>query len=446
MTDSSIHAPLPWYAGASFRRWAIGLGVALLLVEGYIAVFKRENDFNWHLALGQKFLDRDTAGMADWYPIGRVALDGLAATMPYYTARGVFFVGAVAALAASLWFWCAIIAAHRPLDRRLIPPTVALACGLMLPFLLRDLDECGLQLLLLLMLSAGAYAMLRRRDGLAGFCLAAAVTYKATPLLFLPLLVWKRQWRAAGFMVAFLVVLNLLPAVYLGWNDTLAANRAFFARTAHSMANTPDAYPSVPGVEAPKPQNLSLAALLARYVETYEPGHELYMEHPAFVQFGNLPVDQAKGVVAAITLLLGGAIALHFRRSWNTPAGAPRFAHEWAVACLFCALLSPVCWKQHLVVGLPCVLLVEWHLMASPRMPRWRVAVVALAAAVWLLSRHGVVGREMSIVLLSYKTDTLALLAMAAMAVYPPRTSGGARHDDESAAAPPASRGNRRAA
>ena len=149
----------------------------------------------------------------------------------------------------------------------------------LLPFIIRDLDECGLQIILLLLCSLAAAAFQRRRMVLSGFWLAAAATYKATPLLFLPFLLWKRQWKAAGCMVFFIAALNLLPATYLGWEKTLAENRHWFTYTLSVARDTPDAYPSVPRWETPKHQNLSLSATFARLVETYPPGHPLFIDH-----------------------------------------------------------------------------------------------------------------------------------------------------------------------
>ena len=129
------------------------------------------------------------------------------------------------------------------------------------PFLLRDFDECGLQIFLLLVLSAAGFAFARREPVIAGVLLAAGATYKATPLLFLPLLLWKREWKGAAAMVVSTLALNvLLPVAYLGWSQTLAENRNWIAVSTRILSDSEGAYPSSQTFEPPKVQNLGLRA------------------------------------------------------------------------------------------------------------------------------------------------------------------------------------------
>jgi len=90
---------------------------------------------------------------------------------------------------------------------------------------------------LLFFLSAGAYAMWRGHRSASGCWLAAAATYKATPVLFLPFLLWKREWKAAGTMAGAILVLNFaLPACFLGCSGALKANQVTSALSLNAAA------------------------------------------------------------------------------------------------------------------------------------------------------------------------------------------------------------------
>jgi Glycosyltransferase family 87 len=72
-------------------------------------------------------------------------------------------------------------------------------------------------LLMTFLLFASLYLSLKRRDGWAGALISIAITIKILPLLVLPYFVLKRRWKYLIYAGIFLVVLNLLPALYFGF-------------------------------------------------------------------------------------------------------------------------------------------------------------------------------------------------------------------------------------
>lgn len=403
-----------WFLNPRFQTAAMWLVAVVILVEGAYAVFKRENDFNCHIEFGKHFLAGDPYKSAgNFYPLGRVMLDAVLPLGGYYPTRAVSYLLAVGSLFVIFHLWGKMAQSWFPATTEHRRAAVFFTLAALLPLVIRDLDECGLQIFLVLMLSLGAYALYCGRAWQCGLWIAAAITYKATPLVFLPLLVWKRQWKATASAVVCLVGLNLLPVLYLGWNTTVESHRYWLVNSAAIMRDMPDAYPSIPhGIEAPKTQNASLRAGLARWVETYPPGHSLYLDHPLFFQFGNLPVEQAKHVVNGIILLLGIVIAWSMRRGWSGDSGRQRLLKDWAVACIFAALLSPLCWKQHLVVMIPAVYLVARWLLSGPGLTRGQVALLASCGIAWLFGHRLFLGRDLSIVLQSYHLLTWSALAV----------------------------------
>lgn len=402
------------------RRIVIGVALAILVIEAYVAIFRRENDFVFHRQLGGQFLLGTPYALGgDWYPLPRVMINALIAAPPNYVARGLSYFGAVLLFAWSVRRWNRWAGETRALTAGQNFAALTAAGVVLLPYLLRDLDECGLQLFLLFFLTAGGWALHRGRSIQAGFWLATAAVYKVVPLVCLPYLIWKRRFTAAAATVAWIGVWLVAPAAWLGWDTTLAAHQSFLARSQVTAAHR-SAYPEVFGVEPPKVQNQSLQAAIARFLVSFPKGHPLHVEHRLFAQFGDLPEETAYRLVRGLMLALALGLAWKFRGSWATTEASGAQPTEWAAVCLFCALAGPVCWKQHLVVATPLVLLVARGAVARDRRSRLRWSVLIGAGLAIVLTRHGIVGREAAIALMSYKIDVFALLALLATAIMAP--------------------------
>ncbi len=273
------------------------------------------------------------------------------------------------------------------------------------------------------------------------------MTYKTTPALFLPVLLWKRQWRALATAVVLIVCFNLLPALYLGWDLTARCYRQSWEYL-QASARLEDIADN--GIEYPNPRNQSLMSLFARYLQTYPPAHPLYVDHPAFVQFGDLDHATARAVAKGCMLLLGGFIAFRLWGRWSPHA--PELPGQWSAVCVFAALVSPMCWRQHLVLALPALYLLVWSLLArrnpkseirspkqirnpNPKMNLSRLswdsdfgfvsdfglrisdfaAWCALGISVLLLwtPQSEIIGNVQASVLMAYKPDTLIFSAWA---------------------------------
>ncbi len=246
------------------RRVLIIVLVGLTLAKMVVAVGFRENDFSWHRRGGEQFLLGTNLGY-DNYPLTRMMMNAGLALMPSKAARLLVFSLSLALLWITYRRWQKM-ADHESLLAPLSDDLAAL--GGIFAFLqiwFRDLDECGLQTITLFFLSAGAYSLHRGKPLQSGFWFAMASVYKLTPILTLPFLLWKRQWKAAAAQVASIAFLLALPMLYLGPEKTLLAHRIFLQNGSEVMAER-FAYPQYLGREGPRPQNQSLQALLARFV------------------------------------------------------------------------------------------------------------------------------------------------------------------------------------
>jgi hypothetical protein len=418
--------PTPASHVPRLRLLILGIMAVIVVVEGYVAIFLKDNDFVVYREMGAAFLQGNPYGNAqDIYPVARGMINALLAIGPYRLTRSVSYLLAVAALGGCWFLWRRQARVQQPTT-----PCIDAAAGLgtvllTFPLLLRDLDECGMQTFLLFFLSFGGWCLAAGRIRQAGFWLATGAVYKVTPALFLPFLLWKRQWRAAVWMAVFIVAWSLAPALWLGAETTLRSHQTWWTTCTH-IGLARQAYPSQLERERPRVINLSFNAAVARYLETYPPGHPLYLDHPAFVQFGDLEPLTAFYVVRGALVVLGLLLAWRCRKRWTTQDGQPDLAAEWAAACILCAILSPVCWKQHLVLIAPAVFLAVRSVLAGGPWVVWRSTALGAIGGVILLSREFVVGKAMTLVLQSYKLDTFAVLLLLLVVLTMPRRASAA--------------------
>lgn len=424
----------PWYLSRGFFIVATTVAVLAVVVEGFVCVFFRQNDYVWHFDLGKRFLAGDPfSENGHWYPLGRAMIDGIVATMPYTAGRAFCYLVGIVSLGISLVIWHRLSQRDRRSSSNVAVAAAFLTCGLLYPYIIRDLDDAGPQLTLLGLLSVAAWFLSRRQSLGAGFSLGLAATFKLTPIIYLAYLVYRRRFAAVMWTGAGLVLLNiLLPAGYLSWERMLTSNQKFM-ETAFAQTRMRD--PSVNAVEPPRPQNQSLRMAIAQYTMAFSEGHALRRVGSPFADHG-VSAETAHWINLGVTVLLGLVLLASWLWNGARPSPGGDLVREWPALLPLCALLSPLCWLQHLVLVVPAVFLSMRGLLtdhaAGRRHPRWRVATLALIGVIVLLLQRDVVQRDLSIVFLSYKIDTLVGLLAVLLALTLPRD----RTIAESAASP----------
>jgi Glycosyltransferase family 87 len=88
------------------------------------------------------------------------------------------------------------------------------------PYVVEDLRYGNVQSLIFVLTGAALLA-LTGAPLLAAALLALAISIKVWPLFFLPVLLFKREWKVVGWTLAFTMVLMLLPALYFGIGGNL---------------------------------------------------------------------------------------------------------------------------------------------------------------------------------------------------------------------------------
>jgi hypothetical protein len=396
-------------------RWLLAsVFLTLFIAEFVNCVFYCDHDFLWHRNFGLSFIqDQVYVETGQHYLPARAMFDAGTAWMPYRADRVLWFLAMCGGVAWCAYFW-SHVGGHGN-QNWLGPMSVALVVAA--SYIHRDLAECGLQIFLLCLLTLALAALAHGKPRQAGIWLGLATLYKIMPAIFLPYLLWKRQWKAATWMVATACLVSLLPAARLGWQKNLELHAQWLRVTADRLSIED---PCENGIEAPALWNRSLPLALARLVQYYPPQHPLHVNSPGDVRIATLEPRAAKRFVQASLLGLAALLAWRFRHRAEFADGGASQAGEWAMVCVLVAELSPLCWLHHLVLAIPAMLLFA-QTAAAGRAARWQWIAAGVATVLILLVHRGLLAESVWSVVSGIHPHTLGCLLIGAAAASPGR-------------------------
>jgi hypothetical protein len=321
------------------------------------------------------------------------------------------YAAALAGLWLTLRLLRAMVGTRRRHDPTLVFGVEVLTVVLAAQYVIRDLDDGGPHLLLLAILVGGIYCVWRGRDALGAMWFGLAMVLKAPAGLMLPFLVWKRQWRLAGLAIAATVAWTLLPMTWMGPASWWRHQEEWSRTALHSALGDPSR-----GAKASEQrvQNQSLKRAVTRYLVTYPNGHPLRLSHPAYVSFWNLDPGTARWIVAGalgVFLLLCAWLMRGPYRGRDDPG----WLLECSAVLILALLLSPVTWTQHLVLVIPALYLIVTEGYAIRPLGVAASGAVAAYAVLALVLNREILGRNLSLLALSYSIHTLALLLVLAV-------------------------------
>jgi len=208
-------------------------------------------------------------------------------------------------------------------------------------------------LLLLLLLTAALVLLRKGRDLAAGFCLSGAILLKLTPLVFIPLLLIHKKFRAIAGSALGIAALTILSVIGAGWQ----AQVTYFTRMVPLLGAGTAFYP-----------NQSLNGFLTRLMGA---GDYRLADLSA-----NLWAPRILALVAAAAL-----VALALGVMWRRAAGRGRseIEDDFAALTILSLVASPISWEHHYVL----LLLPGWILisrLASGRAISPRVTIAGGAA------------------------------------------------------------------
>ncbi|HTN03869.1 MAG TPA: glycosyltransferase family 87 protein [Planctomycetaceae bacterium] len=182
-------------------------------------------------------------------------------------------------LAGSLWLltlmvWPVLRAGvHAGRVRPWVP---ALAVGLLSGrYLITALNYQSTDYIVLFCVVAAGYGLSRSKGPASGVFAGLATAMKATPLLFLPLLVWQRRWLATAAFVVTLIAATLLPDAFVSNPDGKLWSVTWFERFV-SKVDVGAAASAEGAWSSWNPLNQSLPGTLYRLATPIETAPERY--------------------------------------------------------------------------------------------------------------------------------------------------------------------------
>jgi alpha-1,2-mannosyltransferase len=367
------------------------LATAFIVVNG-INALRKGGDFTVFLEAGERFVagspmysGSGVGGGVVGPPFQGVffAPFALLARVDSRLARIVWYAMNLVALAVAVRAWTAALgplAAREIRWKRWRPEPlgpVAVALLAVLFPLQTNFEHQNMNVLLLALIGAAAWAIARKDDGTAGVAIGVATALKVFPGLLLAYLIVRGRWRATVAGAVTAGALTLLPALQYGVEGMASEIRDWLTISGG-------------GGWPVRGNNQSLFAMLARASGPdgmFAAGHLLAADHP---RIHLVWMAMALGLVA---LILSATGPWRVRDERATPAGI--------VAMLALAvLLSPIAWDHYWVLMFPAFLFLalSWEGVPWTRGVFWTALILTSGFSRATVGVHGLtVARSLSV-------------------------------------------------
>jgi len=300
-------------------------------------------------------------------------LAALLLAIPSYFGRSASVV-ILASVILATW-WIAIWLARRLVDdgKPVSPWIASLPVAVTVPFVFDQFHNGQPNLFLLALMLGGFCLLSAQREWLAGLPFATAAAIKVFPVLIFPYLLWRRYWRTAASMAAFMIVLLVLvPGSIRGFQRNFD-ELSFWV---HSMLLSTNDTEFAQRVKHWGWKNQSLYAVEHRLLSPINAELEAVPPvRPVYVNLLNLNRHQADLVFVVTELAVGlGFMALLPARRRRTPRSD---AAEWSIVLLLIVLASLVAYSYYFVwLLLPYTVLVQRAATEPDRKVARRTAIM----------------------------------------------------------------------
>lgn len=202
------------------RERPVAVAVAVLLVALAIQTFVKSGS-EWtevYVDAGRRLIAGESIygpGSAYVYPPFMAMVAAPLAFLPASLSRAIWFIAnAVSLIGLLRWSWMLArgpaLDAFRGWDRsERVAGLLGLACGA--TYLLNSLAHQQIDVVIAALLIGGCLQLSEGRDVRAGLLIGLAAACKATPMLFVAYLLWRRRWIAAVAAAAIALGANLAP-------------------------------------------------------------------------------------------------------------------------------------------------------------------------------------------------------------------------------------------
>jgi len=90
-----------------------------------------------------------------------------------------------------------------------------------LRFILQVLDQGQVTIIMFVLIVAGIYLMQKGNRGMSAACFSLSAMLKYMPLIFIPLFLVKRKIKVVAFILCFIILYCLVPAILVGFNTLM---------------------------------------------------------------------------------------------------------------------------------------------------------------------------------------------------------------------------------
>ena len=244
--------------------------------------------------------------------------------------------------------------------------------------ILGDLHHGNNNLLIMFLVVSTLWAWRQGKDVTAGLLLGLAITYKVTPLLFLPYFVFKKSWKMVGVtLVSLVLYIGIVPSIVLGPQFNLVCITSWWKMIV-------DPYVSG-GAVGDLHINQSLIGVITRLLSIGNgQGHYKPLVDANLVELNR---DRVVLVLKVVSLGLVGLLAL-LCRTKTKRRDDPRLLGEFSLVVLTMLLVSERSWKHHFVtLLLPFTYLgYRVSLEVLPKITRRSIALAMGLAGLLMLS------------------------------------------------------------
>lgn len=384
------------------RRLLICLiGIAIALDLGKV-IHRRKSfggDFDIARKFGQRFLDGDflyAHGLNFVYLPSAAMYFSPLAILPTGLAFVAWFGFAILCLWLTLRMWHHMVSQHSATATEQGFIIGLVAVFLASHFIVRDLDDGGPHIILLAIITAGIYSAFKQRLHLSALWLGLATAIKVTPGLFVPFMLWKREWRLAAYTAlasAFWIALPVLRMGPVSWYRDMhdwVVSAAGFA-VGHNPAMV------FRGRKVIHNQSFHAACLY-------------------LLQKCSIPLELANGLAILATIGIVVLFCLVTRHTYISLEDRAWPAESAALLVLL-PLLSPITWEQHLVFLLPMLYLITAEGIGAVGLGRGILALMIVFVLLSLVLTRDLLGKVNFTVLLGYHVQTLSILIVFSIAL-----------------------------
>ena len=261
-------------------------------------------------------------------------------------------------------------------------------------FIIQVFDSGQVNILSLALVVFGFYLLYKGKDIPAAALLGLSVMIKYMPIIILPYLLARKKYKAACFMVVFIALYCMVPALYVGASMQIGYLKSwlpFISDTSFDKGSWYD------------PENQSLYSMAIRY---------LSFDYPGSIAFAKLTFGPCIAIGAALAAALYVLILLPSRREQTPPVV------DVSLLLLCLALFNPNAWNHNFVMMIAGYMVVAGYLISVrfKDIPVLVLTVASFALSSWV--KKGIVGRELDMFFAKASVVTLGALVLMCILFY----------------------------